>query len=124
SPTSPYPWSPPPIARPDALRGRPVPISWVLALILHHILCCQAECARFRISRNPRRHPMSEPSSLAEALRAALARLPTTGLVHYPIWADWPAIVGSTIAAHARPAQLRRGILVVSVDGPEWMHEL
>ena len=45
-------------------------------------------------------------------------------LVHYPIWAEWPTIVGPTIAAHARPAQLRRGILVVTVDGPEWMHEL
>ena len=62
---------------------------------------------------------------LAEALRAALARLPaSTGLVHYPIWAEWSATVGPTIAAHARPAQLRRGVLVVAVDGPEWMQEL
>jgi len=67
---------------------------------------------------------MSDLSSLGDALRAALARLPTSGLVHYPIWAEWSAIVGPTIAAHARPAQLRRGILVVAVDGPEWMHEL
>lgn len=68
---------------------------------------------------------MSVLSPLAEALRAALARLPTsTGLVHYPIWAQWDAIVGATIAAHAQPARLRHGILVVSVDGPEWMHEL
>jgi len=64
-------------------------------------------------------------SRLAEALRAALARLPaSTGLVHYPIWAEWTATVGPTIAAHARPAQLRRGVLVVHVDGPEWMQEL
>jgi predicted nucleic acid-binding Zn ribbon protein len=62
---------------------------------------------------------------LAEALRAALARLPSsTGLVHYPIWAEWAATVGPIIAAHARPAQLRRGVLVVAVDGPEWMQEL
>jgi predicted nucleic acid-binding Zn ribbon protein len=62
---------------------------------------------------------------LAEALRAALARLPaSTGLVHYPIWAEWTAVVGPTIAAHAKPARLRRGVLVVSVDGPEWMQEL
>ena len=65
------------------------------------------------------------PSLLAEALRAALARLPaSTGLAHYPIWAEWTSVVGATIAAHARPAQLRRGVLVVSVDGPEWMQEL
>ena len=62
---------------------------------------------------------------LAEALKAALARLPaSTGLVHYPIWAEWSATVGPTIAAHARPARLRRGVLVVTVDGPEWMQEL
>jgi predicted nucleic acid-binding Zn ribbon protein len=68
---------------------------------------------------------MGEFSRLAEALRTALARLPTsTGLVHYPIWAEWSAVVGPTIAAHAKPAQLRRGVLVVMVDGPEWMHEL
>jgi predicted nucleic acid-binding Zn ribbon protein len=64
-------------------------------------------------------------SLLGDALRAALARLPaSTGLVHYPIWAEWSATVGPTIAAHARPAQLRRGVLIVSVDGPEWMQEL
>jgi predicted nucleic acid-binding Zn ribbon protein len=64
-------------------------------------------------------------SPLAEALRAALARLPaSTGLVHYPIWAEWTATVGPTIAAHARPAQLRRGVLVITLDGPEWMQEL
>jgi len=64
-------------------------------------------------------------SLLGDALRAVLARLPgSTGLVHYPIWAEWSATVGPTIAAHARPAQLRRGVLVVSVDGPEWMQEL
>ena len=71
---------------------------------------------------------MASPSGfglLGDALRAALARLPaSTGLVHYPIWAEWTSTVGATIAAHARPAQLRRGVLVVSVDGPEWMHEL
>jgi predicted nucleic acid-binding Zn ribbon protein len=66
-----------------------------------------------------------EFAPLADALRAALARLPaSTGLVHYPIWAQWATTVGPVIAAHARPTQLRRGVLVVTVDGPEWMHEL
>ena len=65
------------------------------------------------------------PSRLGDALRAALARLPaSTGLVHYPIWAEWSATVGATIAAHAQPSQLRRGVLVVAVDGPDWMQEL
>jgi predicted nucleic acid-binding Zn ribbon protein len=66
-----------------------------------------------------------EFTRLAEVLRAALARLPTsTGLAHYPIWAEWSAVVGPTIAAHAKPTRLRRGVLVVVVDGPEWMQEL
>lgn len=69
---------------------------------------------------------MTSPfSRLGDALRAALARLPaSTGLVHYPIWAEWADVVGATIAAHAKPARLRRGVLVVVVDGPEWMQEL
>ena len=67
----------------------------------------------------------SDLSPLGDALRAALARLPaSTGLVHYPLWSEWATTVGPVIAAHARPSQLRRGVLVVMVDGPEWMHEL
>jgi predicted nucleic acid-binding Zn ribbon protein len=67
----------------------------------------------------------SGPRLLADALKAALARLPaSTGLAHYPIWAEWSAVVGATIAAHARPERLRRGVLVVTVDGADWMQEL
>jgi predicted nucleic acid-binding Zn ribbon protein len=67
----------------------------------------------------------SGPRLLADALKAALARLPaSTGLTHYPIWAEWSAVVGATIAAHARPERLRRGVLVVTVDGADWMQEL
>jgi predicted nucleic acid-binding Zn ribbon protein len=81
-------------------------------------------CAKTR-DRDPTMADGGGMSLLAEALKAALARLPgATGLVHYPLWAEWSAIVGPTIAAHARPARLRRGVLVVMVDGPEWMHEL
>jgi predicted nucleic acid-binding Zn ribbon protein len=66
-----------------------------------------------------------DPSRLGDILRAALARLPAGAeLSHYPIWADWPVVVGPTIARHAQPLRLRRGVLVVSVDGPDWMQEL
>jgi predicted nucleic acid-binding Zn ribbon protein len=66
-----------------------------------------------------------ELTTLGEALRAALARLPAGGeLANYPIWTEWQAIVGPVIAQHAWPRRLRRGVLVVEVDGPEWMHEL
>jgi len=64
-------------------------------------------------------------SRLGDVLRAALARLPAgTELANYPIWAEWKAVVGPAIARHAKPRRLRRGVLVVDVDGPEWMHEL
>ena len=45
-------------------------------------------------------------------------------LANYPIWSDWTTLVGPTIARHAQPRRLRRGVLVIAVDGPEWMHEL
>ena len=64
-------------------------------------------------------------TTLGDALRAALARLPSGGeLANFPIWTEWPQIVGPVIAQHARPTRLRRGILLVEVDGVEWMHEL
>lgn len=66
-----------------------------------------------------------ELTTLGEALRAALSRLPAGGeLVSFPIWTEWADVVGVTIARHARPRRLRRGVLVVEVDGVEWMHEL
>lgn len=64
-------------------------------------------------------------SSMADALRAAISRsMVADELAHYPLWTDWAAIVGDTIARHARPLRLRSGVLVVSVDGPDWIHEL
>lgn len=62
---------------------------------------------------------------LGDVLRAALARLPAGAeLTNYPIWAEWTTMVGPAIARHAQPRRLRRGVLVVDVDGPDWMHEL
>ena len=64
-------------------------------------------------------------SRLGDVLKAALARLPAgSELSNYPIWAEWATVVGPTIANHARPRRLRRGVLVIDVDGPDWMHEL
>src|SRR5262245_65812823 len=66
-----------------------------------------------------------EPTKLGEALRAALSRLPSgPELASFPIWTEWADVVGATIARHARPRRLRRGVLLVEVDGAEWMHEL
>ena len=68
---------------------------------------------------------MAAPTRLGDALRTALARLPETPeLSSFQIWADWPEVVGPLIARHAQPRRLRRGVLAVEVDGPEWLHEL
>jgi len=65
------------------------------------------------------------PRRLAEVLRAALERLPDAArLADYAVWTHWEAVVGATLARHARPRELRRGVLVVAVDSPEWMQEL
>src|SRR5262245_23343158 len=65
------------------------------------------------------------PSRLGDVLRAALARLPlTTPLADYELWTHWDAVVGPTLARHAQPVRLRRGVLSVEVDGAGWMQEL
>ena len=67
----------------------------------------------------------ARPVRLGEVLRAALARLPlATPLADYALWAHWDAVVGPTIARHAQPSRLRRGVLSVEVDSAEWMQEI
>jgi predicted nucleic acid-binding Zn ribbon protein len=64
-------------------------------------------------------------TSLGEALRTAISRGAVADeLAHYPLWTEWAGIVGDVIARHARPQRLRGTVLVVSVDGPDWLHEL
>lgn len=68
---------------------------------------------------------MAAPTRLGDVLRTALARLPEAQeLSSFPVWSEWGALVGPLIARHASPRRLRRGVLVVEVDGPEWLHEL
>ena len=65
------------------------------------------------------------PARLGEALRAALDRLPVGArLDDYALWSHWDAVVGPTVARHARPHRLQRGVLSVIVDSPEWMQEV
>jgi predicted nucleic acid-binding Zn ribbon protein len=65
------------------------------------------------------------PTPLGDVLRTVLERLPDASrLADHELWAHWDAVVGPTIAAHARPHRLQRGVLTVSVDAPEWMQEL
>ena len=65
------------------------------------------------------------PARLGDVLRAALDRLPIgQRLADHALWVEWDAVVGPTLARHARPQRLRRGLLLVAVDSPEWMQEL
>jgi predicted nucleic acid-binding Zn ribbon protein len=65
------------------------------------------------------------PARLGDVLRTALARVPEADrLADHAVWAHWDEVVGPTVARHARPARLGRGVLVVAVDSPGWMQEL
>ncbi len=37
---------------------------------------------------------------------------------------NWGAVLGDTIAVHTAPAFLKERQLLISVDSPEWLHEL
>ena len=74
--------------------------------------------------RTSERRP-THPTRVADALRAALARLPIARRVaDHAVWCEWDAVVGATLARHARPERFRDGVLVVAVDSAEWMQEL
>jgi len=69
--------------------------------------------------------PDSGPERLGNVLRAVLDRLPARErLREYAVWPHWEEAVGATIARHARPVRIRRGLLCVAVDSPVWMQEL
>ncbi|MGE3834253.1 MAG: DciA family protein [Acidimicrobiia bacterium] len=40
------------------------------------------------------------------------------------VFSRWDDLVGEVLAAHARPAALRDGVLVVTVDDPAWATQL
>lgn len=40
-----------------------------------------------------------------------------------PIVNSWEEVVGSGLACHSRPKELRKGVLLVDVDHPAWMSE-
>lgn len=67
----------------------------------------------------------SEPTPI----RASLDRL--TGRLGAPassafsaVFAHWPDLVGSSVAAHTTPRSLKDGRLVVEVDDPAWATQL
>jgi hypothetical protein len=40
------------------------------------------------------------------------------------LWTRWEEVVGPTIAGHAEPTSLRRGVLKIRTDSPSWATEL
>ncbi|HMC40620.1 MAG TPA: DUF721 domain-containing protein [Acidimicrobiales bacterium] len=65
------------------------------------------------------------PRKLSELLDSTTRRLggPSASTAS-TVFAHWEEIVGTDIAAHARPVSLHRGILVVAVDHPAWATQL
>jgi predicted nucleic acid-binding Zn ribbon protein len=77
------------------------------------------------LTHSTRTRPVQLPSRLGDVLRAALARLPLAReIADHAVWTHWEAVVGPTLARHARPHRLRRGVLLVAADGSEWVQEL
>jgi predicted nucleic acid-binding Zn ribbon protein len=105
----------------------------------HHMLCVKGPRSRCRkslalaIERRIRHadpgvsmmRADSRPERLGDVLRAVLDRLPVRErLREYAIWPHWEEAVGATIAQHAHPVRIRRGLLCVAVDSSVWMQEL
>ena len=63
--------------------------------------------------------------ALSDALDRVLRhlRVPAAKSVR-AIFADWPAIAGAHLAAHAQPVALRDGELILEVDDPVWASQL
>lgn len=65
------------------------------------------------------------PRRVADSLDRLMASLggPRASVLT-AVFASWAELVGPTVAAHARPRSLRRGVLVVVVDDPGWATQL
>ena len=67
----------------------------------------------------------NEPQSIGASLDSLAARLgagSARGLG--ALYEQWEVIIGAAAAAHAVPAGLRRGRLVIEVDHPAWATSL
>ena len=65
------------------------------------------------------------PRPVAESLDRLMASLggPRASALT-TVFSSWGELVGDTVAAHASPRSLRRGVLVVAVDEPAWATSL
>lgn len=66
-----------------------------------------------------------EPVRLRDLLSSAGERLGLPAAVETGLlWRRWQEIVGPSIAQHAEPTSLRRGVLRVRADSPAWATEI
>lgn len=63
----------------------------------------------------------AEPRQIGDALDRVLKGLGTPGTAAVrTVFSSWDVLVGTEAAAHARPASLDRGCLLIVVDSPAW----
>jgi predicted nucleic acid-binding Zn ribbon protein len=73
----------------------------------------------------PQAGELREPLPVAASLdRVSRALGAAPAQVLGAVFSQWEQLVGPEIAAHARPASLRGGVLVVVVDQPAWAAQL
>ena len=67
----------------------------------------------------------AEPARVGDVVSALLKNLGVDkNSVQARVACSWEAIVGKEVAAHTRPAEIRRGVLLVHVDSSPWFNEL
>lgn len=67
----------------------------------------------------------SNPLRLRDLLQAAGARLGLEGALETgALWARWAEIVGASVATHAEPTSLKKGVLRIRTDSPTWATEI
>lgn len=72
-----------------------------------------------------KRPPMKRAAAAGALLEQLLQQAGLAGKLHaYESWRVWDEVVGPQIAAHARPARIRDGVLEVRVDQAVWMQQL
>ena len=72
-----------------------------------------------------KRGRMSRPAPVADLMDGIFSGKPAAKrLEEGKIWLIWDAAVGRQIAAKARPASIRDGILTVAVASAPWMQQL
>jgi predicted nucleic acid-binding Zn ribbon protein len=72
-----------------------------------------------------RRPPMKKAATAGTLLSQFLQQSGLAGKLHtYEAFLVWDEVVGPQIAAHAKPARIRDGVLEVRVDQAVWMQQL